>query len=45
MVHTALPTDKYKCSKCNSSHVDVYELDNKWNIACLDCGFEEEYLE
>jgi len=42
MVHTARPEDKYKCSKCGSSHVDVYDMDGKRRHACLDCGFEEE---
>lgn len=43
MVHAALPEDKHVCSKCKSSHVDVYEMDRKWFIACFDCGFEKEY--
>ncbi len=42
MVHTARPEDKYSCSKCKSSHVDIYDLDGKQHIACLDCGFEED---
>tara|TARA_Y100000310_G_scaffold68706_1_gene64029 strand:+ start:276 stop:416 length:141 start_codon:yes stop_codon:yes gene_type:complete len=42
MVHTALESDKYSCKKCNSSHVDIYDLDEKRYAACLDCGFEEE---
>jgi len=41
MVHTALPEDKYKCSNCGSSHVDIYDLDEQKVMACLDCGHEE----
>jgi DNA-directed RNA polymerase subunit RPC12/RpoP len=42
MVHLKRPEDKYACSKCNSSHVDIYNLDSKKYISCLDCGHEEE---
>lgn len=42
MVHTALPNDAYSCTKCKSSHVDIYDLEGKRHAACLDCGFEEE---
>lgn len=42
MVHTALPGDKYKCSKCGSSHVDIYDYKKKKVQACLDCGYEEK---
>jgi transcription elongation factor Elf1 len=45
MVHLKRPEDKYACSKCNSSHVDIYTLDKKQYIACLDCGFEGKYSE
>ncbi|MFH1275742.1 MAG: hypothetical protein ABIH82_01380 [Candidatus Woesearchaeota archaeon] len=38
MVHTARPGDKYKCSRCGSSHVDIWEEGQ----SCLDCGHEEE---
>jgi len=41
MVHTALPEDKYECSSCGSSHVDIYNYDGEKMIACLDCGHEE----
>jgi len=41
MVHTALPGDKYICSKCGSSHVDVYDDNNRRIQACLDCGCEQ----
>jgi DNA-directed RNA polymerase subunit RPC12/RpoP len=41
MVHTALPGDKYKCSKCASSHVDIYDDKGKQKQSCLDCGHEE----
>ncbi|HLD00277.1 MAG TPA: hypothetical protein VJC39_00870 [Candidatus Nanoarchaeia archaeon] len=43
MVHTALPGDKYSCSNCGSSHVDVYFVGKKKYKSCLDCGYEEEY--
>ncbi|MDO8656764.1 MAG: hypothetical protein Q7K45_06000 [Nanoarchaeota archaeon] len=43
MVHTALPGDKYKCSRCGSSHVDIYEDEGKKVQACLDCGKEEKF--
>ncbi len=42
MVHLKRPTDKHSCKKCNSSHVDIYDLDDIRYIACLDCGYEEE---
>ena len=45
MVHEKRAEDKYACSKCNSSHVDIYELDSKKKISCLDCGFEENFKE
>jgi len=45
MVHTALPGDKYKCSHCGSSHVDIYEYEEKRVQACLDCGWEEKYAD
>ena len=45
MVHTARPGDKYVCSNCGSSHVDVYEIEGTKFKACLDCGFEEEFKE
>ena len=43
LVAKGLVEDKHVCSKCKSSHVDVYEMDRKWFIACFDCGFEKEY--
>ncbi|MBS3139842.1 hypothetical protein J4479_02460 [Candidatus Woesearchaeota archaeon] len=43
MVHTKRKEDKYSCSSCNSSHVDIYEYENHQHISCLDCGHEEEY--
>ena len=45
MVHTKRPEDKYACSKCNSSHVDIYNHDNHKHISCLDCGQEDEMKE
>tara|TARA_Y100000034_G_scaffold8670_1_gene9348 strand:+ start:59 stop:193 length:135 start_codon:yes stop_codon:yes gene_type:complete len=33
--------EKFKCSKCGTSHVDVYDEDGKRYISCLNCGFEE----
>lgn len=42
MVHTAEEGDKYSCSGCKSSHVDIYEYKKKKYQACLDCGMEEE---
>ena len=45
MVHLAEEGDKYCCSKCKSCHVDIYELDGKKFMACLDCGHEEEHSE
>lgn len=41
MVHTARPEDKYRCSRCGSSHVDIYTEKGKQVQACLDCGYEE----
>jgi DNA-directed RNA polymerase subunit RPC12/RpoP len=43
MVHLKRPEDKYACSKCNSSHIDIYTIDGEKKISCLDCGHEEEY--
>ena len=43
MVHLKRPEDKHACSKCGSSHVDIYDYEGKQQISCLDCGFEEEY--
>ncbi len=50
MVHTALPGDKYKCSRCGSSHIDIYiekkvekNVEKKEKVqSCLDCGAEEK---
>jgi len=42
MGHTAEEGDLYKCSKCSSSHVDIYSFEKKKMQACLDCGYEEE---
>lgn len=39
-MHLAKEDEKYKCSRCNSSHVDLVD-DNKVLI-CLDCGWEKE---
>jgi len=44
MTHTALPRDKYVCSKCGSSHVDIYFEKGKKIQACLDCG-QEQFIE
>lgn len=41
MVHTARPGDKYICSECGSSHVDLYEERRRRFQSCLDCGHEE----
>ena len=42
MVHTAKKVEKYKCTKCGSAHIDIYDFKKKRFQACLDCGYEEE---
>lgn len=41
MVHEATSSDKHKCPKCNSRHVDGVYDEGKLNLYCLDCGYDE----
>ena len=40
MVHIGSEKDKYRCTKCRSIHVDIYEDNGKNVQACLACGYE-----
>ncbi|MDP3734562.1 MAG: hypothetical protein Q8R37_05005 [Nanoarchaeota archaeon] len=43
MVHKAEEKDKHCCFRCKSCHVDIYKLNGKKYISCLDCGHEMIY--
>jgi DNA-directed RNA polymerase subunit RPC12/RpoP len=41
MVNAAEKEEVYACPKCESSNVEIYEMNKKKYLSCRDCGYEE----